>query len=137
MGYYSKDGEDNDNIYYAIQLMELDFDFNSPKSIFSKTNYNNDDDDDDEQYFGTLKTKKFFSKKHALLPEFSEHSSSNSSSTTQSKKKKKKVTKNKTTHKTDEIVKVKHKIPYSQLPILNDNQVLYPDKKTVQFNLPN
>jgi hypothetical protein len=53
MGYYSKDGEDNDNIYYAIQLMELDFDFNSPKSIFSKTNYNDDNDDDnDEQYFG-------------------------------------------------------------------------------------
>jgi hypothetical protein len=66
------------------------------------------------------KQKKFFLKKHDLSPELSEHSSSNSSSTTQSKKKKKKVTKNKTAHKTDEIVKVKHKIPYSQLPILND-----------------
>ncbi|CAB4415798.1 unnamed protein product [Rhizophagus irregularis] len=37
MGYYSKDGENNDNIYHAIQLTELDFDFNSSKSIFSKT----------------------------------------------------------------------------------------------------
>ncbi|PKY61737.1 hypothetical protein RhiirA4_523476 [Rhizophagus irregularis] len=119
MGYYSKDGENNDNIYHAIQLTELDFDFNSSKSIFSKTSNYDDDDDDDELHYGTPKTKRSFSKKHDLSPELSEHSSSNSSSTTQSKKKKKKVTKN------------------NQLPILNDNQVLYPDKKTVQFNLPN
>ncbi|CAB4494078.1 unnamed protein product [Rhizophagus irregularis] len=111
MGYYSKDSENNDNIYHAIQLMELDFDFNSSKSIFNKTSNYNDDDDDDELYFRTPKTKKSFSKKHDLSPELSEHSSSNSSSTTQSKKKKKKVTKN--------------------------NPTVYPDKKTVQFNLPN
>ncbi|POG61145.1 hypothetical protein GLOIN_2v1786963 [Rhizophagus irregularis DAOM 181602=DAOM 197198] len=57
MGYYSKDGENNDNIYHAIQLMELDFDFNSSKSIFSKTSNYNDNDDDDELCFGTPKMK--------------------------------------------------------------------------------
>lgn len=135
MGYYSKNN--NDDIYHAIQLMEFDFDFNSPRSsIFSNANYNNnDDDDDDEKYFGTPKKGSSSKKRDLSLP--SEHSS-DSSSNIQNKKQKKK-TKNKA-HKMDEPVRVKNKISYDQLPVLNDDQIIYPhhsskDKRTVQFDL--
>jgi hypothetical protein len=129
LGYYQK--EDN-NEFHAIQLTELDFEPKVNKIVF-------DEEDDDELLFGSFTSKKSSSKnkkKHDLT--YSESSTdssdkSSSSNTTQSKKKKRTSKKKKTTSVTDKVdeltTKIKHEVPYENLPAakaiasLNDNHL--------------
>jgi hypothetical protein len=128
MGYYKK-GQNNNAIYHAIQLTDLDFE-SKINQIVNNDDGDEEDDDDDEKIFGTSISPKSNKRKHNLSHSESSDSSSNKPSftnTTQNKKKKK-ATKTSITDKTDEPTKIKHEITYEKLPAakalasLNDNQ---------------
>ncbi len=131
MGCFPKDEDNQDNVFHAIQITELDFETKVSRVTI-------DEDDDDELFFGSFTPKKSSSKnnkKHDLTRSESSADSSDKSSSsnaTQNKKKKKASKKQKTTSATDKVdestTKIKHEVPYEKLPAtkaiasLNDNQ---------------
>jgi hypothetical protein len=127
-GLYMGHSSDENNLYHAIQLSELDFELKSNNTTYS----NNDEDDDDELYFGISSKSKESSLKSKRKYDFSSESSEISSSSpniTQDRKKQIKSVKTKTTAAEidNQPVKLKQELSYDKLPTtrmteLTDNQ---------------